>query len=110
NNIKSVCGGADDSTCHFEFRAADTPVASAISPLAANSGSTLTISGSGLQRPNAKVYIGHSECTITEQSDTEIQCTVPAHTTATLPVYVAFEETGFAASPAPLLFTHTLDI
>jgi hypothetical protein len=103
NNVQSVCGGATDAVCQFEFSADETASISSISPVAALAGATLSIAGSGLDRPEARVYIGHFDCPITSQTATEIQCTVPVSAASTLPVYVHFNASGFAEAPQGLL-------
>jgi len=103
NNVNSVCGGATDEGCQFEFRADDTPSIASILPMAALAGEEITITGEGLDRPDARVYIGHADCPITDQNDTAITCTVPVSAAATLPVYVHFNATGFAEAPQGLL-------
>ncbi|XP_076157842.1 PKHD1 like 1, tandem duplicate 1 [Alosa pseudoharengus] len=94
NGIASKCSG----DCSFEWSADKTPLVTGISPSqgSSNLGTVLTISGSGFDDTNATVWIGHTECTVTQVTDTQVTCSVGPAPAGTYPVILSLPGLGQA--------------
>ena len=111
NQIDTVCLTADPSkSCLYGFDVAHTPTITAVSPTSGPAGTVITIAGSLLNSPLSSVLIGYDACTNVAQTASQITCTVPANTAATVPVQVLFSSVGFAANTSLLTFTRLLSI
>ena len=59
-------------------------------------GGNLTISGTGFGPSGAVVTIGHTECEVIAQSDSQIVCAIPASPPGTYDIELSIENKGFA--------------
>ena len=97
NSFDSVCSTLDESqSCYYGFAPAATPLLTSLAPASGGVGTTLTISGSSFGGHSISiVLIGHDSCPIVSSTDTQIVCTVPAHTAYNAPVQVLFSDVGY---------------
>ncbi|MEW8488047.1 MAG: IPT/TIG domain-containing protein [Candidatus Thiodiazotropha sp.] len=92
----------------FTYATGFTPTVTSISPTSGLPGDTLTISGSNLNGSNVVVELDSVPCNITSGSSSQIQCTVGAHATGLVPVYVHVE--GLGASNIDVEFEYSLQL
>uniref|UniRef100_H2Y4C5 G8 domain-containing protein n=1 Tax=Ciona savignyi TaxID=51511 RepID=H2Y4C5_CIOSA len=75
NGIPSYCRG----DCEFEYKAENTPVVQSFSPNTGSWNTVVTIIGEKFGTPataNVSVHIGRANCTVTQHTDTQLQCEV----------------------------------
>ncbi|XP_062385127.1 fibrocystin-L-like [Sardina pilchardus] len=110
NGIASKCSG----DCSFEWREDKTPLVTGISPSQGSNslGTVLTISGTGFDDDNATVWIGHTECTVTQITDTQVTCSVGPAPAGTYPVILSLPGLGHARyqGDRPFNFTSQLSV
>ena len=78
----------------YTYSSSHTPQVSSIAQNPAKT--ALTISGSGFTTSGAKIHVGSSECPVTSQSDTSIECSLGQHAAGTYPVQVNIDTKGLA--------------
>ena len=92
----------------YDYASGSTPVVSSISPTSGLPGDTLTITGSNLAGNSVTVLLDGVACSITSSSSSEIQCTLGAHATGSVPVYVYVSD--FGASNDDVEFEYVLSL
>ena len=92
----------------YDYATSSTPVISSISPTSGLPGETLTISGSNLAGNSVTVTLDSVVCNITSAASSEIQCTLGAHATGAVPVYVYVS--GLGASNDDKEFEYVLSL
>ena len=92
----------------FTYATGSTPTVTSISPTSGLPDDTLTISGSNLAGGSVTVLLDDVPCNITSGSSSQIQCTIGAHATGLVPVYVHVEDLG--ASNIDVEFEYTLQL
>ena len=111
NQIESLCATTDPSkSCLYAFDVNHTPTIAFISPSSGGAGTVITIAGTQLSNTLQTVLVGYDVCANVHQTATQITCTAPGNTAATVPVQVLFSTVGFAANTSVLTFTRTLHI
>ena len=92
----------------FTYASGSSPTVTSISPTSGLPDDTLTISGSNLAGGSAMVLLDDVPCNVTSGTSSEIQCTIGAHATGLVPVYVHVEDLG--ASNNDIEFEYTLQL
>ena len=99
----------------YNYSMESTPIITGISPPSGTVGTTVTLTGSGLDRGDgmagsSSVFIDEAECTITAISDTSITCSPENYFVGTYPVEVTIDGKGGASIDPNITFTFTLGI
>ena len=92
----------------FTYSTGSTPTVTSINPISGLPGDTLTISGSNLDGGSVMVFLDDVPCDVTSGTSSQIQCTIGAHATGLVPVYVHVEDLG--ASNNDVEFEYTLQL
>ena len=92
----------------FTYATSSTPTVTSVSPTSGLPGDTLNISGSNLNGSSVMVELDSVPCNITFGSSSQIQCTIGAHATGLVPVYVHVE--GLGASNVDVEFEYSLQL
>ena len=110
STITVTSNSQTDSSLTFTYSSANTPTVTAVNPTAGNQGDTITITGTtfGTVQQDIAITIGGVACATTSVADTELECTVGAHSAGQFPVEVLRSGMGYATSSTN--FTYQLSI
>ncbi|XP_063041153.1 fibrocystin-L-like [Engraulis encrasicolus] len=105
NGIPSKCS----ADCGFGWSEDKTPLVTGISPAQGSSslGTVLTISGTGFLSQNATVWIGTTECSVTQVTETRVRCSVGPAPAGVHPVMLSFPSLGNARYQGNRIFNFT---
>ena len=112
-SITDLCCFPEAVTYNYSMES--TPVITGISPSSGTVGTTITLTGSGLDGGNgmvgrSTVLIDEAECVISAISDTSITCTPENYFVGTYPLDVTIDGKGMAAIDPSVEFTFILSV
>lgn len=109
NGIPSSCAS---NNCSFTFDDSLTPTILSLSPMMGQSGTDITIQGTGFSDmlQDVHVMIGGVVCEVTSASDEEVQCRAGLHSAGCYAVQVTIDGVGVAYTTDSICFQYLVTV